>query len=78
MENGLITKGARLVIPSHIEKQGVGADTRRDTWALKNVCSKPEKQCFWPGISNDIREAVEKCGICQASSKSSKTDWKCE
>ena len=62
----------------HIKKQGVGADTRRDTWALKNVCSKQETLCFWPGISNDIREAVEKCGICQASSKSSKPIGKCE
>ena len=27
---------------------------------------------FWPGISNDIHEIVEKCGICQASSKLAK------
>ena len=27
---------------------------------------------FWPGISNDIRETVEKCGICQASSRAAK------
>ena len=33
---------------------------------------KARDSVFWPGISNDIREAVEKCGICQASSKSSK------
>ena len=23
---------------------------------------------FWPGISNDICQTVEKCGICQATS----------
>ena len=27
---------------------------------------------FWPGISNDIHKIVEKCGICQASSKLAK------
>ena len=27
---------------------------------------------FWQGISNDIHEIVEKCGIWQASSKSAK------
>ena len=27
---------------------------------------------FWAGINYGIREAVEKCGICQASSKASK------
>ena len=27
MENGLITKGARLIIPFHTEEKGIGADT---------------------------------------------------
>ena len=27
---------------------------------------------FWPGISNDIHKTVEKCGICQSSSKTAK------
>ena len=42
-----------------------------DIWVLKSVCSKQET-VFWPGISNDIQETVEKCGICQASSKAAK------
>ena len=42
-----------------------------DIWVLRNACSKQES-VFWPGISNDIRETVEKCGICQASSKAAK------
>ena len=33
---------------------------------------KPREAVFWPGISDDIREAVEKCSICQASSKAAK------
>ena len=33
---------------------------------------KARDSVFWPGISNDIRETVEKCGICQASSKAAK------
>ena len=44
----------------------------RDTWELRNACSRQETLYFWPGISNDIRETVEKCGICQASSKAAK------
>ena len=27
---------------------------------------------FWPGISDDICEAVEKCGICQLTSRAAK------
>ena len=33
---------------------------------------KARDSVFWPGISNEIRETVEKCGICQASSKAAK------
>ena len=33
---------------------------------------KARESVFWPGISNDIQEAVEKCGICQSSSRAAK------
>ena len=33
---------------------------------------KATDSVFWPGISNDIHETVEKCGICQASFKAAK------
>ena len=33
---------------------------------------KARKSLFWPGISDEIREAVEKCEICWASSKAVK------
>ena len=33
---------------------------------------KAREEVFWLGISDDIHEAVEKCGICQASSKDAK------
>ena len=42
-----------------------------DIWVLRNAYSKQDS-VFWPGISNDIRETVEKCRICQASSKAAK------
>ena len=43
-----------------------------DIWVLRSACSRQEDSVFWPGISNDICETVEKCGICQASSKAAK------
>ena len=33
---------------------------------------KARDSVFWPGISNDICKTVEKCGICQASSRAAK------
>ena len=34
---------------------------------------KARESVFWPGISNDICETVETCGICQASSKAARS-----
>ena len=34
---------------------------------------KARESMFWPGISDNIIEVVEKCGICQASSKAAKS-----
>ena len=51
----------------HIEKQ-----IHEGHLGIEKCMPKARDSMFWPGISNDIRETVEKCGICQASSKSSK------
>ena len=50
MENGLITKGEEVYWNRYM----------KDIWVLKSACSKQETLYFWPGISNDIRETVEK------------------
>ena len=36
------------------------------------MCAESKGVCFLPGISDDIWEAVEKCGICQSSSRAAK------
>ena len=71
MENGLVTKGARLVIPSTLRSK-VLEQIHEGHLGIEKCMLKARDSVFWPWISNDIRETVEKCGICQASSKSSK------
>ena len=39
---------------------------------IEKYMLKAREPVFWPGIRDDIREAVEKCGICQASSRAAK------
>ena len=39
---------------------------------IERCMLKAREAVFWSEISNDISEAVEKCGICQASFKSTK------
>ena len=45
MENGLITKGTRLIIPSTLRKR-YWSRYMRDTWELRNACSRQETQYF--------------------------------
>ena len=71
MENGLITKGARLVIPSTLRRK-VLEQIHEGHLGIEKCMLKARDSVFWPGISNDIRETVEKCGICQASFKAAK------
>ena len=33
---------------------------------------KARESVYWPGISDDICEAVEKCGICQSTCRAAK------
>ena len=72
MENGLITKGARLIIPSTLRRK-VLEQIHEGHLGIEKCMLKARDSVFWPGISNDIRETVEKCGICQASSRAAKS-----
>ena len=71
MENGLITKGARILIPSTLWKK-ILEQIHDGHQGIEKCMLKAREAVFWPGISSDIREAVDKCEICQSTSKSSK------
>ena len=71
MENGLIIKGARLLIPSTLRKK-VLEQIHDGHLGIEKCMLKARDSVFWPGISNDIQETVEKCGICQVSSRAAK------
>ena len=71
MENGLITKGARLIIPSTLRRK-VLEQIHEGHLGIEKCMLKARDSVFWPGISNEIRKTVQKCGICQASSKAAK------
>ena len=60
MENGLITKGARLMIPSTLRRK-VLEQIHEGHLGIEKCMLKARDSVFWPGISNDIRDTVEKC-----------------
>ena len=39
---------------------------------IEKCMLKARESVFWPGISDDIWEAVERCGICQSTSRAVK------
>ena len=39
---------------------------------IEKCMLKARESMFWPGISDDIWEAVKKCGICQSTSRAAK------
>ena len=55
MENGLITKGARLLIPSTLRKK-VLEQIHNGHLGIEKCILKARDSVFWPGISNDIHE----------------------
>ena len=71
MENGLITKGARLLIPSTLRRK-VLEQIHDGHLGIEKCMLKVRDSVFWPGIFNDIHKTVEKCGICQASSEAAR------
>ena len=71
MENRSVTKGARLLIPSTLRRK-VMEQIHDGYLGIEKCMLKARESVFWPGISNDICETVEKCGICHASSKAAK------
>ena len=44
----------------------------KDIREWKKCMLKVMESVYWPGISDDIWEAVEKCGICQSTSRPTK------
>ena len=53
MENGLITKGARLLIPSTLRKK-VLEQIHNGHLGIEKCMLKARDSVFWPGNSNDI------------------------
>ena len=62
---------ARLLIPSTLRRK-VLEQIHDGHLGIEKCMLKARDSVFWPGISNDIHETVEKCEICQASSRAAK------
>ena len=71
IKDGITTKGSSVLIPSTLWRKALQKIHTKDTRSGKCML-KARESVFWPGISDDIRKAVERCGTCQSSSKAAK------
>ena len=73
IDDGLIVKGSRLVIPRalrkemltllHTSHQGLAATLRR-----------ARRTIFWPGITQELQKVVDSCEVCQRNSPDNRRD----
>ena len=71
LEDGIATKGHRILIPSTLRRKAQ-QHIHEGHQGVEKCMLKAQESIFWPGISDDICEAVNKCGTCQSSSKAAK------
>ena len=63
VENGLVLKGHRLIIPHTLRKSMLSLVHQGHLGTEK--CLPRAKDClFWPGISKDIKELTSNCSTC--------------
>ena len=71
VEDGLVTKSSKLLIPSTL-RQKVMEEIHDGHQGIEKCMLKARESVFWPGISDEIWEEVERCVICQSTSKAVK------
>ena len=63
VENGLVLKGHRLIVPESLRTQMLSLVHQGHMGTEK--CLLRAKDCmFWPGISKDIKELFSNCSTC--------------
>ncbi len=62
--DGLVLKGARIVVPAALLKD-VLDDLHRSHQGIERTKRRARQTVFWPGINSDIKSTVEACEPCQ-------------
>ena len=69
IENGILMKNQKVIIPAvlrrkYLEKVHAGHQ------GINSCLQRAREYIFWNGYTNDIKETVEKCGLCQENASS--------
>ena len=71
IEDGITTKGCRVLIPSTLQRKAL-QQIHKGHQGVEKCMLKARESVFWPRISDNIHKAVERCGIYQSSSRAAK------
>ena len=64
IQDGLIYKGNRLLVPKALRKEMLNS-VHSAHMGYINTLNLAKEHIYWPGISTDIKNLIEKCDICQ-------------
>lgn len=64
IENGLVLRGCQIVIPPSAIKDVV-SKLHQSHQGVEKTKRRVRQTVFWPGYSNDIKNAVDSCHACQ-------------
>ena len=71
IKDRITTKGSRVLIPSTLQRKAL-QQIHEGHQGVEKCMLKARESVFWPRISDSIYKAVERCGICQSSSRAAK------
>ena len=67
MEDGILLKSYRNLIPYALQMEMLDL-IHEGYQGIEKCLLHSRESLFWPGISNEIHQTVDKCRICQATS----------
>ena len=68
-ENGLLFKGHRLILPEKLRSRFLQT-IYSGHFGFEKMQLRTREAVFWPGITSDLLQAVQGCGVCQTFSRS--------
>ena len=75
VENGILMKNSKVLIPESLKQKYINK-VHSGHMGIDSTLKKAREFIFWKGYSADIKEAIEKCGICQSQEKTHSTRQK--
>ncbi|PFX13394.1 Uncharacterized protein K02A2.6 [Stylophora pistillata] len=65
LQNGLVFKGTSIVVPESLHRDMI-EETHKSRQGLQACLRRAREVFFWPGMSAQLKNRIDKCSICQS------------